>query len=250
MLASVVTAITELDLAEEAVARAAVEALAREKLRRISETHRRGSAEPSTPPARLSGVGMKQEASVERGEKVPYGSGSESEDEPADQAVTPAPAVAPAPPPLQQVAAAQPMERQIPPAARFSAGEPLPSARIGAGGPPPFARHSASGPLPLPAVPADIRLRPTPPNSPPWFVPQAQQGDPPPMRLNSESAGLAPQTFIARGAEERARARAERAARVAARRESHSEQAEEDVQHANAAHRHGRILSPAEWSDA
>ena len=240
MLASVVTAITELDIAEENVARAAVEALANEKLRRISETHSRGSMEHSTPPSRLSAPGLKQDAVDE----APYrgSTDSEVEDEP-EPAETSAP-VAPAAPPPEPAAVAQPMERQVPPSARFSAGEAgTPRSAAGAQ---PSVRHSASGPLPLPSPPADIRLRPTPPNSPPWFV-QPAAGDPPQLRLTN---GLVLQTFLARGAEERARARAERAARVAARRESHPEQGEEDVLHATAAHRHGRILSPAEWSDA
>jgi hypothetical protein len=235
MLASVVTAVVELDAAEEAVARAAVESLARDKLRRISDTQGRGSAEPSTPVARRQASELKPDTTVERVvEMAPQGHSDLSDEEEPDEP--------PAPP-------AQPMERQVPPSARFSAGEAQPTVRTSADAPPPFTRHSASGPLPLPSVPADIRLRPTPPNSPPWFVPQAP-ADPPPMRLFSESSGFVTQAFMARGAEERARARAERAARVAARREALARQVEEDAMHVNTAQQQRRMLSPADWSDA
>lgn len=244
MLASVVTAIVELDAAEEAVARAAVESLARDKLRRISETHSRGSAEPSTPVARLSASDSKPDEIVERVTEIAPQGHSDMDSSDTEEPDEPPAPVAPAP-----VAAAQPMERQVPLSARFSAGEAQPWVRTSAGAPPPPTRHSASGPLPLPSPPADIRLRPTPPNSPPWFVPQAP-GDPPPMRLHTQSNGLVTQAFIARGAEERARARAERAARVAARREALTGQVEEDALHVNAAQQQRRMLSPADWSDA
>ena len=116
----------------------------------------------------------------------------------------------------------------------------------------PATRFSASGPLLLPSPLADVRLRPTFLDAPPWFVPQATPpGDPAATRRHSESSGLLAQASMARGAEERARARAERAARVAARREAaEREQIEEDALHANAARQHRRILPPAEWSDA
>ena len=214
MLASLITAITELDLAEQNVARAAAEAAAREKLRRNSETHSRASLEPSTPPFTLTAAPLEQgEFMEERAETPPQQSAGSSDSEQEE--------------PNPVLARAAPLQRQIPPAAHGNAG----------------------GPMPLPMPSADVRLRPTPPNSPPWFVPQAAAA-PPPLLLHSDSNGLVSQAFIARGAEERARARAERAARVAERRMTLAQRVEEDALHANAAPHHRRILSPAEWSDA
>jgi hypothetical protein len=214
MLASLITAITELDLAEQSVARAAAEAAARQKLRRISETHSRGSLEPATPPVTVTGAPLEQGEFMEERAVTPQQSAgsSDSEDEEPGRGLPHTPS----------------LQRQIPPAARLNAG----------------------GPLPLPMPPADVRLRPTPPNSPPWFVPQASPAAPPPLLLHSDVNGLVSQAFIARGAEERARARAERAARVAERRMTMAQRVEEDALHANTAQQHRRILSPAEWSDA
>ena len=216
MLASLIAAITELDLAEQSVARAAAEAAARQKLRRISETHSRGSLEPSTPPVTVTGAPLEQGEFMEERAVTPQQSAgsSDSEDEEDDR--------------VQGLPRAPSLQRQIPPAARVDTG----------------------GPPPLPMPPADMRLRPTPPNSPPWFVPQASPAAPPPLQLHSDVNGLVSQSFIARGAEERARARAERAARVAERRMTMAQRVEEDALHANTAQQHRRILSPAEWSDA
>ena len=214
MLASLITAITELDLAEQSVARAAVEAIAREKLRRISETHSRGSLEPSTPPVTATAAPLEQGEFMEERAETPQQSVGSSDSEQEEE-------------PDAGLAQAASLQRQVPPVARVN----------------------ADGPMPLPMPPADVRLRPTPPNSPPWFVPQSPAA-PPPLLLHSDSNGLVSQSFIARGAEERARARAERAARVAERRMTMAQRVEEDALHANTAQQHRRILSPAEWSDA
>ena len=225
LLASLITSLAELDVAEENVARAAVDALARQKLRRVSETlSRHNSVEPSTPH-RASAV-LAQDLVVQHvatRQKMPPTQLSDTP-EPAE------PAEAPQPPSGPVVPAELP-QKEVPPAAQ-----------------------AGSGARPQPAPPADAQLRPTPPSppsSPPWFVPQAPQSEPPPLQLHSESAGLVSQACIARGAEERARARAERAVRVAARREAmRTGRAEEDAQHANAAQQNRRLASPADWSDA
>jgi hypothetical protein len=113
----------------------------------------------------------------------------------------------------------------------------------------------APPPLPLPPV-GRRALQPVerPPSaSPPWFVAtQPSAGDMPVLELlpaAPPSTGLAPLAFMVRGADERARARAERAARVAARRQEQAA-AEQDAAHVNAALRNRRMHSPADWSDA
>jgi hypothetical protein len=123
--------------------------------------------------------------------------------------------------------------------------------------PPPLPR----APPPLPLPPADRRAlhsveRP-PSASPPWFVAQPTAGadampflELPPAAAAPPSAGLAPLAFMVRGADERARARADRAVRVAARRQELAASAEQDAAHVAAAQRTRRMPSPADWSDA
>jgi hypothetical protein len=146
-------------------------------------------------------------------------------------------------------------------------GADAPAARVEPSPPPPELAPAALSqevaapvrgptlPPPLPVPPAELQpLRAaTPPGaSPPWFASQPPPGSPPPLHLpgsgSGGGSGLVPMVFMGRGADERARARAERAARVAAARRAHLP-AEQDAAHA--ALRHSRRMpSPHEWSDA